>query len=97
MVDKIALGEGRSNFICHLTKIKYMAILPETRKPKDVKSGCNIKSDFSFIKTKTAMVKSNLDRTFNIVIYFIRSIAWKNQSGNIICPGTIRNVIKIIV
>ena len=51
---------------------------------------------FFLINTNTAIVNSSLAIKFNIVIYFIRSIAWKNQSGYIICPGIIKNVAKRI-
>jgi len=95
IVDNIEVSTGRLIFICHLYKITYIEIIPETIKPNVVNRGCNIKSFFSLIKTKTKIVKNNLDKRFSIVIYFILSIAWKNQSGNIICPGTRRNVTNI--
>src|SRR5690554_4506148 len=46
------------------------------------------------MKIKTSAVKSTLESKLKIVMYFILSIAWKNQSGNIMCPGTSKNVIK---
>ncbi len=45
---------------------------------------------------KTDKVNISRNSTPNIVIYFIFSIAWKNQSGYRICPGISKYVKKMI-